>query len=522
MIRSDTAKIYSFLAVTETTSELRTNGIQKTSVYSSSANNIINATKGQSATRRSHLFTNNRVQPTTERNFGAHLPSIRDAAGPVERQNQFYDGLQTTPRSKTPLTNTSPKSLGRPASASMSSIFNTLAKRSTENFMTSNGDIDELILPSSHQSRRPTNESNKYGTGNNQTTTIKETIPSQKHSIDNGGDNRYSINPYDNNQQQQQQQQHGSILSNRIRSAVPNVHVEVPYGNETITKERTNTGQLYQRRTNNNIKAPIKQKIDKFRRRSEEVTHATNGNILTVTANVGLSATTPTFASLTSTHLKPPPPSPIPVRRVTSDAEIQNRIDVLRLSMNSNLVQIDQQQRQQQQQPQHQQQNSRNRLKSPYLYSTHQQLAPPPTPQVILRRSQLNSNDTNIQHRQNNAINYRRLQQSSVKQSTNTNQASLYLAFIASRNLSSLEDAQFEHDIDHSKLLSIFSWLKNVEEHRHQQLNHDKLIIEQNQRMLNQEDDLSLYSEIQYAVDDIPANTSGKPCEKIATMQFED
>jgi len=31
-----------------------------------------------------------------------------------------------------------------------------------------------------------------------------------------------------------------------------------------------------------------------------------------------------------------------------------------------------------------------------------------------------------------------------------------------------------------------------------------------------------LYSEILHAVDDLPANTSGKPCEKIATMQFED
>lgn len=40
--------------------------------------------------------------------------------------------------------------------------------------------------------------------------------------------------------------------------------------------------------------------------------------------------------------------------------------------------------------------------------------------------------------------------------------------------------------------------------------------------MLEQEENLSLYSEIQNAVDDVPANTAGKPCEKIATMQFED
>ncbi|CAF1432288.1 unnamed protein product, partial [Adineta steineri] len=32
----------------------------------------------------------------------------------------------------------------------------------------------------------------------------------------------------------------------------------------------------------------------------------------------------------------------------------------------------------------------------------------------------------------------------------------------------------------------------------------------------------SLYSEIQHAVDDVPANTTGEPCERIATMAFED
>ncbi|CAF4888576.1 unnamed protein product, partial [Rotaria magnacalcarata] len=71
-----------------------------------------------------------------------------------------------------------------------------------------------------------------------------------------------------------------------------------------------------------------------------------------------------------------PPPSPVPVRRVTSDGEIQARLDVLRLSMNSNITQTEQQQQQQQQN------SSRNRLKSPYLYTTHQQLVLPGTPQT--------------------------------------------------------------------------------------------------------------------------------------------
>jgi hypothetical protein len=186
--------------------------------------------------------------------------------------------------------------------------------------------------------------------------------------------------------------------------------------------------------------------------------------------------------------------------------------------MDTNLNQTDHQQ----------QQNSRNQIKSPYLYTTHQQLGPPGTPQnpsVHLRRTQPISSNNASQQRQNTGINYRRHQQqtSSSKQSTNnTGQGNLYLAFIAARHLSTIDDPLFECDIDHPKLLRIFSWLKNVEEHRHEQSDHDKLLIEQNQRMLDQEENYSLYSEIQYAVDDLPANTTGKPCEKIATMQFED
>jgi hypothetical protein len=246
-----------------------------------------------------------------------------------------------------------------------------------------------------------------------------------------------------------------------------------------------------------------------------------NGNTLLNTANAGLSATTSALTNSIPTRSKlpppPPPPNPTPVRRVTSDAEIQARLEVLRLSMEANPVQADQHQQQQQ--------NARNRIKSPYLYATHQQLAPPTTPQtppILTRRSQPISSTNQTQHRQNNGVSHRRQQQPSNKQSTNTGQGSLYLAFIASRHLTTLEDTLLEYDIDHPKLLRIFTWLKNVEEHRHEQLDHDKLIIEQNQRMLEQEENLSLYSEIQYAVDDLPPNTTGKPCERIATMQFED
>ena len=241
------------------------------------------------------------------------------------------------------------------------------------------------------------------------------------------------------------------------------------------------------------------------------------------------------------TRSKVPPPSlAAAVHRVASDGELQARLDVLRLSADVNPTQTDQQK-----QSQSHQQNARHRIKSPYLYTNHQQTKPmtpisnPRTPPVRLRRNpaapQPTSSVNSSQHPHNNNhhppaqqyhhTNNRHLQPpppNPIKQSIAPSAGNLYLAFIASRHLSTLEDALFECDIDHQKLLRIFTWLKGVEEYRHEQANHDQLIIEQNQRMLDQEENLSLYSEIQHAVDDLPANTAGKPCERIATMHFED
>jgi hypothetical protein len=272
----------------------------------------------------------------------------------------------------------------------------------------------------------------------------------------------------------------------------------------------------------------MKQKIDKYRRRSEEVTQAVNGSTPMDATNNGLSTAAPTLTHSPLARPKPPPPSPsAAVRRASSDGETQARLEILRLSMDKNLIQTDQQKQSQTHQ------YSRNRVKSPYLYVNHQQTKPitptsnPQTPSVRLRRShgptRATSSVISSQHPHTNNTNNRNIQQQhSVKQSTNTSPGNLYLAFVASRHLSSLEDALFECDIDHQKLLRIFTWLKNVDNHRHEQIDPDQLLIEQNQYMLEQEENLSLYSEIQHAVDDIPANTNGKPCEKIATMQFED
>lgn len=109
--------------------------------------------------------------------------------------------------------------------------------------MSSNGDLDELNAPPSRQSRRPSNESGKYGlTTTNTQTPPKLTITPQKHSGDSGVESRYSSNSPD---AYQQQQQRASVLSNRVRPTAPNMKVESPLAHETPTKERTNAGNVF-------------------------------------------------------------------------------------------------------------------------------------------------------------------------------------------------------------------------------------------------------------------------------------
>jgi hypothetical protein len=223
------------LAVTETTSELRVSGTRKAPPYSNSANHLATGATAAPATRRSNIFPTNRIQPTTDHVYETHLPSIRDVSVSTERQHQLYDDIQPRSRPKTPITSASPKSTTRPPSASISSIFNTLSKRSTENFMNSNGEIDQLTAPPSRQNRRTSNESNRNGgTSANQTPT-KQTLTPQKYSGDSGVDSRYSMSPADINHQQH--------TSTKLRSAIPNVHNQTPLVHETITKERTNNGK---------------------------------------------------------------------------------------------------------------------------------------------------------------------------------------------------------------------------------------------------------------------------------------
>ena len=176
-----------------------------------------------------------------------------------------------------------------------------------------------------------------------------------------------------------------------------------------------------------------------------------------------------------------------------SDAEIQARLHVLRLSIDTKLAQAEQR-------------DAPARLRSPYSYTNHQQASPA----VVTTPKEPIPPVTPSQPRP-----------SSVQPSNPTKQGNVYLAFIASRHLSTLEDHQLESDLDPGKLLQIFHWLKTVEEHRHEQSNHEQLLLDQNQRMLDQEENLSLYSDVRFAVDDLPPNTTGKACERIATMHFD-
>lgn len=527
-----------FQAVAETTAELCVAGTRKTPTHSSSTHRLGVGSAAGPAARRSNSHTPNRIQVSTDHPFfDTHLPSIRDTNSYIERDHQSQDEFRFYSRSKTNLAETSPKSTGRPPTASFSSIFNSLSKRSTENFTSPHLDVEETIIPTQVPPSRRSQRPNRGATS--QRNLSKHTMPTHKPSGDSGVDIRLSTSSGDTNQQQRV-----VGLSSRLRSNAPQVHLEYAAPQETGTKERVIPGnvlhrfcsicwwrlligQLYQRRSNNAAKAPVKQKINKFRRRSEEVTQAINGDPSLYPFNNGLSAATPNILPTPSKHLMPIPLSSAAVRRASSDAEIQARLEALRLSMETNYVQTEHPHPS----------SSRHRSKSPYQYTTHQQLgsstgpvSPLQTPPTNLRRNNRPAQAISPSSSQNRhtSTNQRRVpsqtppqHKKSAKQPANNSPGNLYLAFIASRHLSALEDTVFECDIDHQKLLRMFTWLKGVEDHRHQQPDHEHLLDEQNQRMLEEDDNFSLYSEIQYAVDDVPANTNGKVGEKIAPMQFD-
>lgn len=219
------------LAVAETTAELCIAGTRKAPSHSPSSTNRLTGTAASNA-RRSHLSSgSNRIQPSSNHLYETHLPFIRDANGHVDGQN----ALHSYSYPKTPVTNASPNSLGRPPSASMSSIFNALNKRSSENLANAYGDYEEVMnlhpIPPSRRSQRP-----HKGTGLNQNTG-KQTLLSHKQSGDSGVDIHYSSSSADANQQQR-----ALAMSTRMRTNIPQIHAEPSVVQEAVTRERTNLG----------------------------------------------------------------------------------------------------------------------------------------------------------------------------------------------------------------------------------------------------------------------------------------
>lgn len=209
-------------------------GTRKSPAHSPSSTHRLTGTAASNA-RRSHLSSgSNRIQPSSNHLYETHLPFIRDTNGHVDGQNPLY----SYSRPKTPVTNASPNSLGRPPSTSMSSIFNTLNKRSSENFANAYADCEEMIslhpVPPSRRSQRP-----YKGTGLNQSP-VKQTILSHKQSGDSGVDIHYSTSSADANQQQQR----ALAMSTRIRTNIPQIHAEPSFVQDTAMKERTNLGRF--------------------------------------------------------------------------------------------------------------------------------------------------------------------------------------------------------------------------------------------------------------------------------------
>jgi hypothetical protein len=119
----------------------------------------------------------------------------------------------------------------------MSSIYNALARRSTENLISINGGLNESIDPSpipppSRRSQRPS-KANEI----NQNITKQATVP-KKQSTDSGIDIRFSSSLGDTNQQHR-------ILgaSAQPRTNAPQVYMESSRIHETAAKERTNPGK---------------------------------------------------------------------------------------------------------------------------------------------------------------------------------------------------------------------------------------------------------------------------------------
>ena len=190
--------------------EMYVAGTRKSSAHPASAS------PSAAYARRSTLFMSHRVQPAIEQTDEAHLPWLHDESG-------------SRPRPKTPLTISSAKSPTRPLSTSMSSTHHISVKRPSEHFISTSGDLVEIILsnPAAGPDRRPrrVNGENSKSAGANHQLTPR---PSGNAAVDSN----------------QQQQQRILLSSARSRPTTPKiVQVESSLVHDRALKERTNTGK---------------------------------------------------------------------------------------------------------------------------------------------------------------------------------------------------------------------------------------------------------------------------------------
>ena len=226
------SNIFFFVAVAETRADLRVAGTRKPATPVVSPHQAsINSPQILSSRRAT------RVQLTSDSYYDAHLPSIRDSNGFSDRDHQSQDELRFHSRSKAHLADASPRNTVRPPTASFSSIFNTLSRRSTDNINNAGLNIEETIIPSqvppsrrSHRITRATNLSRHFS---------NNPVISYKPSFDAGIDIRLSTSSGDTNHQGQQQQQQRVIgLSTRMKSGTPqgqreqNIHQDGPSNKE--------------------------------------------------------------------------------------------------------------------------------------------------------------------------------------------------------------------------------------------------------------------------------------------------
>lgn len=517
-----------FSAVAETQADLRISGTRRVADPTSPLSN--------NTSKRPNHASMNRIYGPTDHIQDPYLPSLRDANNPFsDRENPSQDEFRFYSRSKAHLADASPRNTLRPTTASFSSIFNSLQRRSKENLQNPIIDIEETIIPSQAQ---PIRRSKPVQRNTNLTRSLNNNhVVPYKSMGDIQGDTRFSPSSGDTNQVQQRVIGLSSRMkptgmpkntpgSTSPKEGSPLTKERVIHGKQFSSDEQSSksvyvcaisTGSLYQRRPNPTSKPGIKNRVNKYRRRSEESTQALNNIALIESTNTGFHSINPNAAS--SFQIKDRKGFTGPVRRISSEAEIQARLESLRTSMDPNSADNMYSTKA----------PPRNRLRSPYIYpkQQNQSRTNTPTPQSSpgtnrrKNRTQRIGSSNSSQHTPTNRRTSQKPKNRDTKESKKLDQnnpGNLYLALIASRQVANIEEGIYEDDVDHQKLLRIFTWLRTVEDNRRYQTDHDKLIIEQNQRMTQADDNLSLYSEIRFAVDELPPNTHG---ERLETIDFD-